>query len=384
MALSAAGLVWELAGRPDCGKPTVAYDGSCYVCGEACHGGVAVRAKVALGINFDHTRAGDRTSTRVCAACMWALSGKPPLSLRMWSGVASPDRVLPPNDLQRARAFVKIAAPAVSTIQALDGIASFERLVTDLGESVDILGFGDELSDMIVKVSAAIARATDETRTAAERRIEWPDVVGMVDVVERVVERIVGGLEAVGGEVDETLAGLLGMVVSVLDQSVAVVRMLACSPHVHLTNRADMTAVAALLTDPPEGPWAAWIAISGQKHVLPYTTINHGVGPWAVQVEDSTATSTPAGFATVLARVCRLRGAGFPEAAILAGDPGTWITTTERLDVWRTHGEPLATMADSPTLRLACLIPTKGTLDELTARYGHHAPTRSGPDPARS
>lgn len=260
--MSAAGLVWELAGWPDCGKPTVVHDGSCYVCGEACHGGVAVRAKVALGINFDHTRAGNRTSTHVCAACMWALSGKPPLSLRMWSGVASPDRVFPPSHPKCA------------------------------------------------------------------------------------------------------YTGLGG--------------------HIHLTNRADMTAVAALLTDPPEGPWAAWIAISGQKHVLPYTTINHGAGSWAVQVEDSTATSTPARFATILARVCRLRGAGFPEAAILAGDPGTWITTAERLDVWRTHGEPLACMADSPTLRLACLIPTKGTLDELTDRYGRHASTRSGPGPAGS
>jgi len=249
--LSAAGLVWELAGRPDCDKPTVAHDGPCYVCGEPCRGGVAVAAKVALGVNFDHTRAGDRASRHVCAACMWALSGKPPLSLRMWSGLAVPGVELPPCHHRCA--------------------------YEDLGSSI------------------------------------------------------------------------------------------------HLTNRADLTAIADTLADPPDGDWCAWIAISGQKHVLPYAAVNHGRGRWAVQIEDAVAVADPDEWALLLARVCRLREAGFPEAAIMAGDPGTWITSPERLGAWRVHGEPVATLAGSPLLQLACLIPTKGTIDGLIERYGRLA-----------
>lgn len=255
--VSAAGLVWELAGRPDPGKPTVTHHGPCYVCGQPCHGDVAVTTKKALGVNFDHTRAGNRTSGHVCAACMWALSGKPPLSLRMWSGIAATNRHFPPNHPKCA-----------------------------------YTGLGDRI---------------------------------------------------------------------------------------HLTNRADAREIAHLLTDPPDGPWCCWIAISGQKHVLPYTAVNHGAGPWAVQVEDAVATSTPDAFALTLAQVIALRQAGFPEQAIQAGHPGTWIDGPERLAAWTTWGVPLSTLAGSPLLQLACLIPTKGTLDDLAARYRHHAPDPAEP-----
>lgn len=257
-ATGGAGLVWELAGRPDCGKPTVAYDGLCYVCAEPCPSGVAVKAKLALGINFDHTQARQRASQHVCAACMWALAGKPPLTLRMWSGVACEQRGLPPCHEKCA--------------------------YTTLGDRI------------------------------------------------------------------------------------------------HLTNRADMRTVAQALCDPPDGPWVVWIAVSGQKHVLPYTVTNHGTGPWAVRVEDATARSTPPEFALILARVIRLRQVGIPETAILAGDPGTWVDRQERLDAWRAHGVPLTALANSPLLQMACMIPTKGTIDDLAARYGHHA-TIATPEP---
>jgi len=254
-------LVWDLAGRPDCGKPTVGHDGPCYVCGNSC-GGIAVRSKDAIGVNFDHTRAGNRLSTHVCAPCAWAMGGKPPLSLRMWSGLAVPGRDMPPNHPKCA--------------------------------------FGTP-------------------------------------------------------------------------------------PAVHLTNRADMRAVADVLCDPPDGPWVAWIAVSGQKHVLPYTAVNHGSGRWAVQIEDVKAVSTPGEFALLLAHVIRLRQAGFPEAAIFTGNPGTWMDRPERLAAWRTHGEAVKPYADSPVLQLACMIPTKGTIDDLAARYGHLAPAAAperSPEPA--
>lgn len=256
-------LVWDLAGRPDHGKRHVTHHGPCYVCGHPCPGD-AVTTKDAIGVNFDHTRAGRRDSLHVCAPCAWAMSGKPPHTLRMWSGAAAPTLTMPPNHPKCA---------------------------------------------------------------------------------------------------------------------------LTTPPQVHLTNRADLTTIAGLLTNPPDGPWTAWIALTGQKHVVPYSPLNHGAGRWAVQVEDSKATATPSEFALVLARVIRLRRAGFPEAAILTGNPGTWMDRPERLTAWTTHGRPLTALADSPLLKLACLIPTKGTIDALDDTYGHLAPTpepdddRPGPRP---
>ncbi|MGO4984836.1 hypothetical protein [Collinsella sp. Sow4_E3] len=52
----------------------------------------------ALGTNWiDHSCWRRPDSTRVCAACLWACSGKPPATLRMWSIIAAPGVVLPPK-----------------------------------------------------------------------------------------------------------------------------------------------------------------------------------------------------------------------------------------------------------------------------------------------
>lgn len=140
-------------------------------------------------------------------------------------------------------------------------------------------------------------------------------------------------------------------------------------PQVHLTNRADMRAVAALLTDPPEGEWLVTVAMSGQKHVVPYSRTNRGAGRWTVRVENFDVTSDPVEFAALLARVAALRHAGFGPDQIAAVDPGTHLSTRSRLDAWRLHAEPLTPYRGSPLLGLAATTPNKEHLDDYLASY---------------
>jgi hypothetical protein len=105
MTGSAAVLVWELAGRP---APIASIakllsgPGLCVMCGR--HDPSTAPASRALGSNFtDHDLYTRGDADRVCPACLWCCSGKPPASMRMWTVVAAPGLVLPQS---HEKAFV--------------------------------------------------------------------------------------------------------------------------------------------------------------------------------------------------------------------------------------------------------------------------------------
>lgn len=243
---AAAPWLWDLAGRPGHGHRSVELDEPtpCLVCAAPTEAGV--RGKDALGVNFDFTQAARPDSTWVCGGCCWALAGKPPATLRMWSIVADPARVMP---------------------------ASHPKCAVQAG------------------------------------------------------------------------------------------------PHVLLTNRADMRTVAAMLTDPPDGEWLVTIAVSGQKHVVPYAQVNRGAGPWRIRFETCDVTSTPAEMAWLLGRVAALRQAEFGPDQIAQVDPGTHLSSRDRLAAWKAHGEPLTPYRGSPLLGLAAAIPNREHLSEYCDRY---------------
>lgn len=62
------------------------------------------------------------------------------------------------------------------------------------------------------------------------------------------------------------------------------------TPGLHLTNRADTSVIIDTLLDPPEGEWLVTVAVSGQKHVVPYGTVNHRRDTWTVRMECSPRT----------------------------------------------------------------------------------------------
>lgn len=135
------------------------------------------------------------------------------------------------------------------------------------------------------------------------------------------------------------------------------------APGLCLTNRAHTRPVMQILTHPPQGEWVCCIAVSGQKHVLPYARTNVGRGPWTVRMEDTTITSTPAMFRKVLALVLGLRLIGTPAEAIKAGTPGN-IRTREQLTSWMNLSQQLEPYKTAPITDLALWCITKRILEE--------------------
>ena len=234
--------VYDLAGRPALVASVAAMltdtpGAVCAVCAEPADRTAAVDK--ALGANFtDRTMFRDSRSSRVCQACVWCCSGKPPATLRMWTIVAAPG--------------------------------------VDLGPS---------------------------------QPKAW----------------------------------------------------LQNTPGLLLTNRADPAPVARILADPPAGPWLVTIAVSGQKHVLPYGHVNHGSGRWAVRMENTTITADPGQWRHVHHHARALRQLGVPADCVAAGTPGG-IRTADQLTAWRTHAGQLTQWVGSPLLHLALWTLTKGTL----------------------
>ena len=132
-----------------------------------------------------------------------------------------------------------------------------------------------------------------------------------------------------------------------------------------LTNRADTTPVISTLCSPPAHPWLVSIAVSGQKHILPYGTVNPGgTGPWRVRMEDTTISSDPATFSRVHSHALALRRLGIRDDDILTGHPGSYLKTLEEITEWREHANHLTAHIGAPLLRLALWTITK---KEITA-----------------
>jgi hypothetical protein len=147
----------------------------------------------------------------------------------------------------------------------------------------------------------------------------------------------------------------------------------ACGEFLHATNRKDTRWVAATLADPPDGQWLVTYAESGQKHTLPFATVNVGGGAWTVRVDGADVTSTPGQWRTVLAHTAALRSAGFSAAAIESGQPPIVALKGNGLALWRAHFDGvLAPFAGSGLLHLTNLMITKETSDHYITTY----PTR--------
>lgn len=135
------------------------------------------------------------------------------------------------------------------------------------------------------------------------------------------------------------------------------------APGLWLGNRADPRPIVETLSHPPEGEWLVSIAVSGQKHVLPYATVNRGPGRWVVRMENTNVTATPAEWAHVHASARALRALGVPADDVLTGSPG-YLKRREDINRWRTISTTLTPYYNSPLLQLALWTITKGTLND--------------------
>lgn len=93
--LTAVRLAWDAAGQPEHPKSRDVQAG-CVVCGTVHER--TLRARDALGKNYDILTAIRPDLSTVCEPCAWALAGKPPQTLRMWSIVTTASTILPASD----------------------------------------------------------------------------------------------------------------------------------------------------------------------------------------------------------------------------------------------------------------------------------------------
>lgn len=137
------------------------------------------------------------------------------------------------------------------------------------------------------------------------------------------------------------------------------------TPGLCYTTRGNTRPIIDLLLNPPEGEWLASVATSGQKHVLPYATVNAGKESWTVRVETVNVTSTPTEFSEILTTVAKLRQAGHRQDDIKEGAPTIAAIKTEAdLEEWEKQSQRIRHYTHSPVLDLAGWLLTKETIND--------------------
>lgn len=135
-------------------------------------------------------------------------------------------------------------------------------------------------------------------------------------------------------------------------------------PHVQLTTRGDLRAAMALLLDPPEGvEWVVTIAVSGQKHVVPFARTNTG-RRWTIRFEATDLAATSDELARCLHHAVELKRLGFSSEEITSGQPHI-ARLSKHMDAWRRHSGALAFFRAGHLLELALMALTKEHTDEI-------------------
>ena len=139
-------------------------------------------------------------------------------------------------------------------------------------------------------------------------------------------------------------------------------------PALHATAKDDLREVVSILVNPPECPWFVTIAVSGQKHTLPWSTLNHGSSAWSVRFEAQTVSSTPDRFARVLDHTSALFLAGVSRDEIASGRINAPSAARAGVSTLRHHWEPLRAAGNAPEIQHAAFL-----LSPKEHVHGHHA-----------
>lgn len=129
-----------------------------------------------------------------------------------------------------------------------------------------------------------------------------------------------------------------------------------------LTSRHDTTPILRLLLDPPDSPWAVSIAVSGQKHVMPYTGLN--TGPTGmIRMETSDIPYRKETFTIVYQTALQLRRAGAGPDMIQDGQPPRFDDMSQARR-WQRLDHGITPYKGSPILDLALWTITKPIIDK--------------------
>jgi len=109
------------------------------------------------------------------------------------------------------------------------------------------------------------------------------------------------------------------------------------------------------------------IAVSGKKHILPFTTVNYGE-PWVVRLESVDVAGTPERLAILLYIAGQLMALGFYASEIRSGSPSTKRLIVAGLDTWRAADVHLQPERGGALLDLAITTLNKEHNVEITER----------------
>lgn len=143
--------------------------------------------------------------------------------------------------------------------------------------------------------------------------------------------------------------------------SYGVSALLGCEDVLALVNKANLSSIVRTLVNPPQSPWAACLADSGQIHLLRFARMNVG-RQWTILLEREEIEGDSDTFSRVLWHVASLRQAGFHTNDIETLSPHPRSLREAPL-AWMTHARKV--LRERPDLRdLALFLCTKDFTDE--------------------
>lgn len=150
-------------------------------------------------------------------------------------------------------------------------------------------------------------------------------------------------------------------------------------PPAHLTAKNDLSELLAVLVDPPTdgSPWFAAVADTGQKHVLPFTKLNHSER-WCIRVENENVHGTAGEFAELVAVAANMYAAGFNREEILTGAARPSKLIAAGFEFWRRHVTYLRDKHRGSLLRLAVMFLSKKGIENVREQVGRHLPPHLG------
>ena len=152
-----------------------------------------------------------------------------------------------------------------------------------------------------------------------------------------------------------------------LPESAEASKALGLGSSIFLTNRGSTIPLAEALLNPPAGTWFMSIAVSGQKHILPFATFVYGGPSWVIRFDGADISSDAKTFATVLFHVGSLRGAGFSADEIATLEPRMSHMQGDGLTAWMEHSAAIAPYRGAPLVDLANYLLTKeNNIDIIT------------------
>ncbi|AKV55523.1 hypothetical protein BACT_1087 [Bifidobacterium actinocoloniiforme DSM 22766] len=128
-----------------------------------------------------------------------------------------------------------------------------------------------------------------------------------------------------------------------------------------LTSRHDTSPILGLLLNPPESEWAVSIAVSGQKHVMPYTGLNHGP-TGMIRMETADVPYTQEAFSAAYRPALELRRMGASAEMVQAGQPPRF-EGMEQAKAWKRLNSDINPWKGSPILDLALWAITKPIME---------------------